>query len=143
MADTLVGISTAIVTSLNAASLSVSFTAERKDRPPLNADDLTGEANPRVYVVPSDIQTVSVLSRKQSRVVDYFVDILVLKKGTIDTYDTYRGLMEEMVDHLMNAGRMNEANWIGSTTDSPFSEELFDTAQIFAGNTRQQYRRIR
>ena len=143
MAAKLLEISDAVVTSINAATLSIAFTATRADRPPIKLTELAGDSGPRVYVLPGPVTpVVQPHSRSGSRKMDYFVDTLVLRKDATGNYDQYRLLVDEIETHLSTAGRMSDATWLGATIDPTYSAELYDSHQVFAAATRQQYRII-
>ena len=146
MAAKLLEISDAVVVSINAASLSIAFTATRSDRPPIKLTELAADSGPRVYVLPGAVsQTRSPQSRAMKRTLDYQIDILILRKDATSSnnHDQYHALVEEIENHLSTAGRMSDATWLGATIDPHYSAELYDSHQVFAAVSRQQYRLIK
>lgn len=137
-------IATAVTTSLNAASLSETFTAIRYWRIPQALADITGEATPRVFVLGVGWVTVqSRTSRDARMLLDYLVDVAVVKAidtTDVDAADPYTDFTEEIRNHLMSAGDMGTANFINAETSPLIDIDRYDQEQLFVSGTRFTYR---
>lgn len=136
----------AIVTSLNAATLSQSFTAARKYRPYHEQKTLESESAPRVYVIPASRSSDS-QSRRPSHNRSYLFDIEIHKyiasADTVANVDEWATLAEEIEDHLIDAGNMASAVWVSSENDEPFDPDALFTQNIFSTALRVGYRYIK
>ena len=136
----------AVVTALNAASLSQSFSAVRKYRPYHEHKTLESESTPRVYVVPVSRSSES-QSRRPSHNRTYMLDVEIYKyisdADTVASVDDWMTLAEEIEDHLIDAGSMGGAVWVSSENDEPFDPESLFTRNVFETTLRVGYRYIR
>ena len=140
----LLEIADAVLASINAASLSLAFTATRVDRPPVKLTELAADSGPRVYVLPGPVNEINAPnSRSGTRKRDYQTDVVVLRKDATADYDQYHALIEEIETHLSTAGQMAGGSWMGATIDPRYAAELYDQHQIFAAASRQTYRLIK
>lgn len=143
MASNWEDIGDAIVTSLNAASLSQSFTSSRQYRPNLDLTGLEASSTATVYVIPA-ARTSTTSSRLPIQTRDYSFDVEIYRfisdPTTAANIDTWMTLAEEIEDHLMQAGGMSDGVWIGSTADDPFDGDLLHDQHLFAAAIRVIYR---
>ncbi|MCC6910375.1 MAG: hypothetical protein IT430_20765 [Phycisphaerales bacterium] len=122
--STLTALADAVTESLNGASFSMPFTAERLHQPSFN---LAGLATLRVSVVPKS-ETIATASRANS-FFDCAVDVGVQKKVADDTeIDVLLDLVEEIADHL-RLKRLDEypsAAWLSIEHDPVVAAEHLD-----------------
>jgi hypothetical protein len=95
MAAVVLEIADAMVTALQAATLSMGFTAARDYAPVTEANDL---ADLRLTVVPRELTLVAASRAKDE--FDYVVDVAIQRRVEVDipTLDPYMRLAEEVLD---------------------------------------------
>ncbi|MCC6910060.1 MAG: hypothetical protein IT430_19165 [Phycisphaerales bacterium] len=122
--STLVALADAVAASLNGASFSMPFTAQRLHQPSFDLADL---ATLRVSVVPKS-QTITTASRGNS-FFDCAVDVGVQKKVADDAeVDGLLDLVEEIADHL-RLKRLDEypsAAWLSIEHEPVVAAEHLD-----------------
>ncbi|MCC6907186.1 MAG: hypothetical protein IT430_04525 [Phycisphaerales bacterium] len=138
MGSTVLTIADAVVASLNGASFSMPFTAQRLLVPSLGLEDL---ANLHVTVVPRTVTRTA--SGRRDSWLDCTIDVGVQKKVASDPdADALIALVEEITEHLSHqrlAGAP-EAAWMGTTTDPLISPEHLDQQRAFTSVVSVTYR---
>lgn len=129
MADAvLVQIADALVTHLNAASLSQTFTATRKFLPHFEREKLTGL---EVTVFPrSDAATPATRSKSEHT---YLVDVVIRQPVDPDSESDLKAatqLTEEMADRIAN-NDMAGAGWTLIENDPMYSVEILGESREF------------
>ena len=132
----------AVVTSLNAASLSQSFTSTRDYRPVVDLDVLEAATEVTVYVIPESRESETV-SRVPIQRRDYTFAVEIYRyiadPTTKESVDTWTTFTEELEDHLMGAGTMGLGVWVGSDNAEPFDTEKLLDDNLFLSIVRVQY----
>jgi len=141
MPSVLQEISAAVVTSLNAATLSQSFTATR-------TWDAIFESKPtswEVTVIPAGMGA-EVFSRDRKGSSTY--GILVAVRKTMQPNDNTELdagvlLVEEIVDHLRGAGNMAGAIFAGVELEPMLDSDILRESHVFSAGPVFSYRKLR
>jgi hypothetical protein len=133
-------IADAVVASLNAASFSQAFTAERKYLP---AVDLAELAALHVTVVPRTVAITT--ATRDSSYFDCTVDVGIQRKVNPDDVaelDALVNLAEEVVDHLRlrKLDTMPNAAWMSINHEPVFAPEHLDQERAFTSVVSVTYR---
>ncbi|GJQ27714.1 MAG: hypothetical protein HBSAPP02_27460 [Phycisphaerae bacterium] len=136
--STILDISDAVTSSLNAGPFDPALNAERRYQP---AFDLADLAALKVSVVPKSV-TISNATRTDGYF-DCAVDIGVQKKITDDAeIDALVNLIEEIADHLRQK-RLDdapEAAFVSIANEPVFAPEHLDTQRVFTSVLTVTYR---
>ncbi len=138
MSSTILTIADAMVASLNGASFSMSFTAERHLVPNVGLEDL---ASLHVTIAPRTVTRTA--SGRRDSWLDCTIDVGVQKKVASDAdADALIALTEEIAEYLSHQRLTGaaEAAWLGTTTDPLISPEHLDQQRAFTSVVSVTYR---
>lgn len=118
MAAAIVSLADAVVTDLNAATLSQSFTAARITTPAKKLSELTS----LVVNVRASGERITIVSRSGVRTVEYDIDVAVRKKLTNTSNNTEHDGLVQLVEEIAGyfAGRTvtgRSEKLLGASTD--------------------------
>ena len=130
---TIPDIADAVVTVLNDASLSQTFTAVRLYRPITELKDFTAL---RVIVVPKDQEQV--LADRVQAQMDFRLDIGIQKKladatstGNVAEIDTLMTLVEEVIDLIRTTRVFGVAKWLKTENNPIFAPDHLSEMRVF------------
>lgn len=138
--STILDIADALVASLNAATFSQAFEAERKYQPVFELPDMQ---TLHVSVVPRSVAITT--ATRDSSYFDCAVDVGVQKKVNPDEPDQLDELMklvEEIADHLRlkRLDELPEAAWVAIENEPAFASEHLDQQRVFTSVLTVTYR---
>lgn len=137
-----VGLSDAVVSDLNAASFSQSFTAERHYLP---LYDLKALKTLRVTVVPSG-NAIEARARRTAQH-DVAIDIAIQQKvaGTDNAaIDPLMTLTEEIADHFRFKRLASpDAMWVKTENEPVYAQEHLDQYRVFTSLLTLTFRQLR
>jgi hypothetical protein len=138
--STVSDIADAVVASLNAASFSQAFTAQRKYLPAVELADLV---TLHVTVVPRAVAITT--ATRDSSYFDCTIDVGIQKKVDPDEngeLDALVNLAEEVVDHLRmrKLDTMPQTAWMSITHEPVFAPEHLDQERAFTSVVSVTYR---
>lgn len=153
MAAVVIDIANAVVSELNAATLSLAFTAERRYVPrfklrknqPGEGADLPDLETLRVTVVPRELSAATLTRRSHD--FDYLIDVAVQKRLDDDepaTVDPYMRLTEEVID-LFRGGTLTtvDAKCVAVANEPIYAPELLNDANVFTSVVTLTFRKVR
>lgn len=138
--STIIDIADAVVTSLNAGSFSMPFTAQRHYRP---VWDLSQLQDLQVAVVPREA-TVASAGRDRNQY-DYRIDLAIQKKIDREEpaeIDPLMDLVEQLADHfrLRRLEEFVEAVWVRTENVPIYSVEHLEQHRVFTSVLSLTYR---